>query len=480
MSGEGEAPREFHRATLPLLVLLGFAVRLGTCALKAVVASDAYFHMKLVRAALEGRWAEVFDSGYHPGYALVSAFFALFLRDAHVAAHAVSIVLGALTAIPAWRIGRRMFGERGAFFAALLAAVHPEAVDVGSDVLVEATFLFLFLSSVALVLRAALELKLWPAAAAGLLASAAFHVRPEALVLPVLAVAAIGGAGFVGPIARPRRAFIGSVACAAFLVASLPFLLHMRSLAGRWAVTLKAGGEAFSSGPKAPQGSSEKAQEEKAKKSALHTPVYFAKELGKAAYPPFVLLILAAPWGWRGRSLVERFALVALLGLVAIYLPPLARLLVAKGYLSTRHLMTPAVLLVLTGAGTLALATGRRLAVATVLVAALALPKSLRPERTEQLPLKAAGLRLAERAAPGEAVMGPEKVIYYADRPWVKVPAPADPRAVAERADAAGVRWLALLEEDAPGLAGRLDPRFELVESWGDGEDRVTLFRRAP
>ncbi|MBI2923311.1 MAG: glycosyltransferase family 39 protein [Planctomycetes bacterium] len=465
--------------TLALLTTLAFATRLGACLLKALVATDSYHYVRIARLILDGNWHDALAYGYHPAYPALSAALALVLRDVPFAAHAVSILLGSLAVLPAWSLGARAFGPRGAFFFALLVALHPEAVDVGSDILVESTFLFFFLASLAAALKtASIPCPGW-GAAAGAFAAAAYLTRPEGLAAAALAPVLIVAAARIGPTLWPKRLAAAALAAAVFLAGFLPYAVWLHGHLGRWALTAKQGGEAFTRvAPQAKSGASEKKLEEKGKRSALFLPWYFGKEMAKTIYLPFLVLVLLYPMVPRGTP-PERFARLALLAALAIYLPPLLRLLYAKGYLSTRHLLAPATLFLAFGAAAaarLSLRGRRAVPILVLLVAAAALPKSLRPDRREQIPLKQAGLLLRERA-PGLPVMGPEKTAYYAGARLVHVPKSGAPDDIEAGLRAAGTPWLVLLEEDHPGIAKRLDPRFEPVAEFGEGEDRVAVFR---
>lgn len=85
---------------------------------------------------------------------------------------------------------------------------------------------------------------------------------------------------------------------------------------------------------------------ESAKKSRLHLPWTFARKFGESLYWPFALAVIGAAFVPRGPP-GGRAARVFLLALLALYLPPLLRLLWTSSYISTRHLLGPAVLLLL-------------------------------------------------------------------------------------------------------------------------------------
>ncbi|MCC6740095.1 MAG: glycosyltransferase family 39 protein [Planctomycetia bacterium] len=472
--------------TLAAIVALAFAARLGFALLKATVATDAYWYVRIANFFLAGDWAAAVNHGYHPAYPALAALFSLVLRDVPLAATAVSVLLGALTSLPAWSIGARLGGPRAALFAALLVAVHPECVDEGSDILVEATFVFFFLSGVACALRAVATLDLPAAALSGLCAGLAYLTRPEGLVLPAFTAVALAAAALprlrgAAPAQWGRRAAAAALAAGVFLACALPYLVHLRHTQGRWTVTGKAGGEAFSGGPQAAKGESQAAVETKGQANPAYLPWYFARKFLETVYLGFLPLLVAAFFVAAPRDSGARLARLALLGLLALYLPPLVRLLYAKSYVSTRHLLAPSLLVVLLLAPVAAALSERwkrGLPALVLLVAVVALPKSLRPARRDQLPLKQAGLWLRE-TAPGAELMGPEKAAFYAQVYFHKVPKSRAGDDIADRMRASNVEWLVLLESDQPGVAAKLDGRFGLVKDFGSGEDRVAVYRLA-
>ncbi len=470
--------------TLAAIVALAFAVRLACSLFKYTVATDAYWYVRIANMMLAGDWNHAIDHGYHPAYPALSALLSLFFRDVPTAATAVSILLGSLSCVPAWFIGRRLGGFRAAIFAALLVAVHPEAVDVGSDILVEATFVFFFLSSAACALRAIALLDLRAASLSGLAAGLAYLTRPEGLALPVFTALALVASGL--PRFRPapsaqwgRRAGAAALAGGVFLACFVPYAVRIRQHLGRWAVTGKAGGEAFVKGSPQGGGESQTAVAEKGNSNPLYLPWMFVRKFGQTIYPGFLPFLLAALFLRAPRSPDQRLARLALLGLLALYLPPLLRLLYAKSYLSTRHLLMPSlvvVLLLAPVAAALSEKWKRGLLLLVLFCAAVALPKSLRPSRRDQLPLKDAGQWL-RAVAPGAELMGPEKTAFYAGVYFWKVPKSRANDDIAADMRRENVDWLVLLESDQPGVAAKLDGRFQLVKDFGAGEDRVGVYR---
>ncbi|MCE9582369.1 MAG: glycosyltransferase family 39 protein [Planctomycetes bacterium] len=469
--------------TLAALVVLGFALRLGFALLKSVVSTDAYWYVRMAKMMLHGDWTRALDHGYHPAFPALTALAALVLRDVPTAAYAVTITLGALSVLPAWFIGHRLGGSRAAIFAALLVAVHPESVDDGSDILVEATYVFFFLGGLACALRAIATTDLRAAALSGLCAGLAYLTRPEGIALPALAVPALLAAGLPRfcPSALPhwpRRAACAALLSLTFLACLLPYVLWAHHHLGRWTLTPKAGGEAFTSGTKAPEGESQSTLHEKAARNPLVLPWVLTRKFSETIYLGFLPLLVAAFLIRGSRGPDARLARLAILVLLAIYMPPLVRLLYVKGYISTRHLLMPALLVVLLlapVAAALSLRWKRGLPVLVLLIAAVALPKSLRRVRTEQVALKEAGEWLKEKA-PGAEFMGPEKPAFYADVFFYKVPAGGRPGDIATAMRDKNIRWLVLLEDDQPGVASRLDWNFQKSVEFGSGSSVVRIY----
>jgi 4-amino-4-deoxy-L-arabinose transferase-like glycosyltransferase len=107
--------------------------------------------------------------------------------------YAVQAFLHVLTVLCVYRLADRTFGERAAFFAALLIAIHPTLLMVNLQAMSETLFVFTLVLSV-LVLHSAMTAGggRWRYFAAGALLGVATMVRPAGLYLPLaLAVFAL-------------------------------------------------------------------------------------------------------------------------------------------------------------------------------------------------------------------------------------------------------------------------------------------------
>ena len=140
-------------------------------------------------------------------------------------ARTANVFIGALTILPVYFIGRRLFGPTAGMVGAAIAAVLPSLVFWTPVLLSDTFFTFLFASTVAVLLYALHSnrtLRLVPVVVAGLLVGAAALVRGQALVLPLAAVLWWLLAGV-----RPRTALLSGLAMlAAAAVVLAPWSLR--------------------------------------------------------------------------------------------------------------------------------------------------------------------------------------------------------------------------------------------------------------
>ena len=149
-----------------------------------------------------------FDSGLHypPGYSLFLAAILAVTDGSTAAAMLVQHLLGLLTGVLVYCLGRRLFGPLVGLLAALLTVLDVELALYEHAVMTETLFALLLLCALAAVLLrvpGSIWLKM---AGFGLLAGAATLVRPTGLLLPclVLFLPGLGTASGAGGAAAKR------------------------------------------------------------------------------------------------------------------------------------------------------------------------------------------------------------------------------------------------------------------------------------
>lgn len=219
-----------------LLFVAAFLVRLLAVLGSAIFGTDGGGFLLMADWMAEGRFHDALSLTYHPLYPLLIALLRPVAGSAETAGNALSVILGAAAIIPLFLTMRAIFGRPAAFIVGLLYAFGPSILDVQSDVMTEGTYHFFLFSSMWLTLRMMEEPSLERGAVLGASAAAALLTRPEGLLAVVLAVA--------WPLAaRDRflqRAGGVLVAAAVLLLLLSPYLLWVKSVRGRWALSARS------------------------------------------------------------------------------------------------------------------------------------------------------------------------------------------------------------------------------------------------
>lgn len=483
-TAEGSAPElgatRFDRRDLlvaSLLCLLGAALRMLSWKQAAVMFNDGPRFLLQAQHFAEGAWERALADPYHPLYALAVAGTRLLLGAAEAtpgqweqAAVAVSILAGALSVAVFYVFLRSAFGRSAAWIGALLLASSPYAVEFSSDVQSDGLHQLLFLLAVAFCWSGLKHARPALAGWGGISAGLAYLTRPEGLGVAAAAGAVAAGACLTRRWSLATGLRWGAALLAGVLLVTAPYLLWLRVESGGWSLTRKksvmalTGAIAAPDGPPAALGQAPGAEVAFSKEVVVlrHTwkmqRYYEAQRRGP---PPAPGLLARA-----GTTLVEvlhgvvsairpEVFLFALIGIVlcrgrpglrgqlllataAVYGVALYGLFVNYGYVSRRHALAPAVLLLGYAAlaapavGRAVLERGRRAlgrvgkpsptaatALAVAFLVAFALGKLLRPQAPASVAERQAAVWIQSQADPaGPVAAGKRRVAYYAGAPW--------------------------------------------------------------
>ena len=411
------------------MFLLALVVRAVTAWASPVVPRDAVGLVGGARRVAGAGWAALLELPLHPlPPALLSRF--ADRADLGLVATALAVLCGALAVWPLHALARRAVGRHAAGAACLIYAALPKAVHVAAVPLTEPLLLPLFLGALSLA-AAACERRgrsVRRAAAAGVLAGAAYLVRPEGLV----AAAVCGVLLLLARGARIRRV--------------VPFVLAFALVGGPWVVAMSRHHDRVVLSPKkdlarfAGTDGSRPTRALVAAPVSPHTRVTplaavrgVASGLEGALTVPvglLVLLGLLTPRRWRQRR--ARRGRILLAGTALFLVALVVRLRFGWGYGGGRHLVVAGTLLLpFAGAALFGLArllprvrSRRRFAMYAGLILALALGMYavLRPPGRGGMPARALGEDLAVDALAGAgapvrvATVAEPRVVYYMQR----------------------------------------------------------------
>ena len=500
------------------------ALRLLQWSSNAALQNDGPVFLALARALLDGDVRAALAHEFHPLYpAAIALVHAALGRPAgwslETSAVCASVLASAGAVFALHALVRPAFGPERAALAAGLLAVHAGAVDMGADVQSEGLYLALFLGTAAALFRALRAVSPAWAAAAGVLCGLAYLTRPEGLTLAV-----VGGGLAAGLLARRRWA---PRAAAAFTLAlglgvaalAFPYIGALYAETGELWLTRKKSVAWVAGVADAPAHFVDQRREppwrdgrvppgmdilprhplpasldEPASPPAAPSLAEAAADLAQSflralRYELLVFLLLGL-YAVRGRPGLRGAFLGAVLAVHAVLLFALAR---NVGYVSARHLLAPAAVLlgyVACSAAPLAGMLGRvarrpvREAVAALLplalVGGISLGRALREPDVDVLAQREAALWLHDHVAePGPVCAEKRRVAYYAGAPYVRLRSKSRPW-LAARLRAYEVGHVIVADddvEDHPGMAELIPAVLVPIHRVSRGDERVHVLR---
>ncbi len=505
-------PRHTEALCLGLVSLVALGLRALVAARTRVIFDDGPGFIAIARAMARGDFGSALAHPYHPLYSLLVWLTPGSSGHEELVGVAWSVAAGTACVLLLWWLMRPLFGARLAVVAAALLAAHPYAVRMSADVQSDTVHLAFFLLGLGLVQRAVARADAGLAFAAGVASALAYLTRPEGIGVLVVGLVLFAAEWARGRVSTARGlAFVAALG-GGFALLALPYMRIIQLLSGEWQLTQKKSlptllgvghlaGNAWAIGAGvgvvvvalaagvwvrrrgglAWPGSKSSPSAALAwggvvagvvilgavlvsPSAALRWAALFASTLR----PELVILLVAGIVASvrSGEAPSSRSFFIGVVALV--HGAATFALLVTAGYLSRRHLLPLAV--VLLGHAALGLAacaawiaarwpaaarTQGRVVIALVLVVvAIALPKALRVHREEGVAARLAAEWVRERSAPGDRVASERsRTAYYAALVWVPM---YDAAGLRDGADLRrrGVRWVIAGKRELASPAG--------------------------
>ncbi|HNR11840.1 MAG TPA: glycosyltransferase family 39 protein [Thermodesulfobacteriota bacterium] len=224
-----------------LLIVLALVLRVIALERLYVIARDGIRFLDLAEQYRAGALKEALAHPYHPLYPMLIALAGSVIGNLEAAGKTVGLVLSSLTVIPLFFLGMRTVGFRAAIVTTLFYVFQPYSVRFSVDVISDATFLFFFISSLALGMEPTGPGKshFWGTAAAGLCAACAYLTRPEGIL--AIGFLLIWYGLFVSMQYRYlRKAVVQSVILlATFVILAFPYAAFIKAHTGIWQLSMK-------------------------------------------------------------------------------------------------------------------------------------------------------------------------------------------------------------------------------------------------
>jgi hypothetical protein len=222
-----------------LLILLFVSLILSTFLFfqTYVISMDGAFqYVPMARLFVGGSLLDAINySGQQPLYPSMIALVSPWVADLELAGRLISSFFGVLLVFPVYFLTRRVADERVALISAFLLIIHPYIRRFSADVLKESTYLFFLGMGLWFTLRAIQRDRIVLFIFVPILAVAAYLVRADGIeiILSVFVYVL-----FIEKAAQPRKKIkvIGTLLlCSGLLL--LPYLAHLKGLTGVWTLS---------------------------------------------------------------------------------------------------------------------------------------------------------------------------------------------------------------------------------------------------
>jgi len=229
-----------RRLWVVLVVLLALSIRAWVAIDQEILFNDGPEFLAVAQYLADGNFRAALANPYHPLtailIALTSKLGGVGLESAGVI---VSVLSGGVATAALYLLVRALFGTSLALLAALFFAVHPQLVEVASNVQSDGIHLALFLLGALLAWRALESKRFAHALGAGILCGLAYLTRPEGLAIGVV----LGGWILVDLVrrrinGRQLASLVGGFATT-LLVFGGPYLVAMHAVKGEWVLSQK-------------------------------------------------------------------------------------------------------------------------------------------------------------------------------------------------------------------------------------------------
>ncbi len=428
------------KTNLAILLIVSIVLSIYLFFRTYVISLDGAFqYIPLARDFAAGLYAKVFGHGQQPLYSVLIAVLSRWVPDFEIAGKLVSTVSGILLILPVYFLGKGIFDRKVAFFSALLLAIHPYVRRFSADVLKESTYIFFFVLAIWFAWRTIEREKRYLYLLIPVFSVLPYLVRPDGIEVLLIVFVYIVLLKRFSSLKKKWIALLFIVLSSMAIFA--PYLLHLKWTTGAWTLS-KAKSLAGILGW-------ERVGEEGALWGSrlLFTLKKVHLEI-KSVYHPLYLFLLAVGLWRGGKSRFqggERFLLLfAGLHYIISFLMTFNLTEwnregeVTMAYFSGRHVLPLLVVSIfwvgkgfltvldwLSGAGEaygfLSRWGKERRSAAALLVlflilSAIVLPKTLKPQRYDRLTEKWAGAWIKDQSGEKQRVLTTlPRVVYYAD-----------------------------------------------------------------
>jgi len=174
-------------------------------------------------------------SGQQPLYSFLIALVSRSVSDFELAGKLISSFFGIVVIFPVYFLGKQIFDRKVAFLSAFFLAIHPYIRRFSGDVLKESTYLFLLATAIWFTLRTLQRERIYPYLFVPLFSALAYLVRPDGIEVLLVVFFYIL---FIKKFNSPEKKWaVILLLLLSSVILFLPYLLHLKGVTGEWALS---------------------------------------------------------------------------------------------------------------------------------------------------------------------------------------------------------------------------------------------------
>lgn len=427
-----------ERIDLALLLLISLLLSVYLFFRTYVISLDGAFqYIPIAKDFASGLFRKALSHNQQPLYSFLVAFVSRWVSDFELAGKLVSSIFGILLIIPVYFLGKRIFNEKIVFLSSLLLVIHPYIRRFSADVLKESTYLFFLATALWFAWKTIESEKRYPYLFIPLFSALAYLVRPdgfEVLLVVFFYVIFVKKFSISG-----RKRMVILLLLLSSCILFLPYLIHLRETTGVWTLS-RAKTMAWFLGLGMTEGEASFIDKFLFSLKRLNFEIFFIY------HPLYIFFAMVGLWKRRfshfkmGEGFLLSFCILhyAVLSLFVLNITEWAGGETIKAdHFSGRHVL-PLLLFSIYWVGEGIVATHHWIydkigsyrllprgktgngsiivwGILFLLVVAIVLPKTLKPQRYERLPEKWAGIWIKNQSGEGMTIFATApRVAYYA------------------------------------------------------------------
>jgi 4-amino-4-deoxy-L-arabinose transferase-like glycosyltransferase len=222
------------------VVAIALLARTLEAVLETTLFNDGPRFVAMAVDFLAGDWRHAIADSFHPLTALfMAAGHAALGLSLEAAGETVSVLSGGVAAYAVWALAREQLGDRVALVAGVIFAMHPRLRESSAGVQSDGLHLACFALAALHAWRALDRARLASAALAGVFTALAYLTRPEGLATAVVLAGWLAADLLLRRRTLGRTLGLGSAFALTLALVSAPYVWAMHEVSGHWSITRK-------------------------------------------------------------------------------------------------------------------------------------------------------------------------------------------------------------------------------------------------